>query len=303
MRVTYNNLIDSVLNGFQNNASTLQRLQEKLATGKNIQSPDQGPIESAKILAFKTKESQYNQYVRNIDESLSWLTFTENTVTQVSQNLMRVRELAVSSVNGSLPDSAREATILELKQIKSKLISDGNSQMLNKYIFSGLNTLTKPFTLDSSVAGGVVYNGDDADMEREISFNSKIVINTRGDKLYNMDGAAGDPNVFEIIDNFVTQLETKDFTGISNTTLGELDKKTESITNLYSEIGSRVNMLELTKEQHSSNIITVQTMLSNIDDIDIAQVIIELKKADQIYQTSLSVAGKIFPNTLLDYLV
>ena len=299
MRVTYNNLIDSVLNSFQNNASTLQRLQEKLSSGKNIQSPDQGPMESAKIMAFKTKESQYNQYVRNIDESLSWLTFTENTVTQISQNLMRVRELAVSSVNGSLPDSAREATILELKQLRSKLISDGNSQMLNKYVFSGLNTLTKPFT---EVAGVVTYNGDDADMEREISFNSKIVINTRGDKLFNMDGAAGDPNVFEIIDNFITQLQTKDFSGISNTTLGELDKKTESITNLYSEIGSRVNMLELTKEQHSSNLITVKSMLSNIDDIDIAQVIIELKKADQIYQTSLSVAGKIFPNTLLDYL-
>jgi len=299
MRVTYNNLIDSVLNSFQNNASTLQRLQEKLSSGKNIQSPDQGPMESAKIMAFKTKESQYNQYVRNIDESLSWLTFTENTVTQISQNLMRVRELAVSSVNGSLPDSAREATILELKQLRSKLISDGNSQMLNKYVFSGLNTLTKPFT---EVAGVVTYNGDDADMEREISFNSKIVINTRGDKLFNMDGAAGDPNVFEIIDNFITQLQTKDFSGISNTTLSELDKKTESITNLYSEIGSRVNMLELTKEQHSSNLITVKSMLSNIDDIDIAQVIIELKKADQIYQTSLSVAGKIFPNTLLDYL-
>jgi len=299
MRVTYNNLIDSVLNSFQNNASTLQRLQEKLSSGKNIQSPDQGPMESAKIMAFKTKESQYNQYVRNIDESLSWLTFTENTVTQISQNLMRVRELAVSSVNGSLPDSAREATILELKQLRSKLISDGNSQMLNKYVFSGLNTLTKPFT---EVAGVVTYNGDDADMEREISFNSKIIINTRGDKLFNMDGAAGDPNVFEIIDNFITQLQTKDFSGISNTTLGELDKKTESITNLYSEIGSRVNMLELTKEQHSSNLITVKSMLSNIDDIDIAQVIIELKKADQIYQTSLSVAGKIFPNTLLDYL-
>ena len=299
MRVTYNNLIDSVLNSFQNNASNLQRLQEKLSTGKNIQSPDQGPMESAKIMAFKTKESQYGQYVRNIDESLSWLTFTENTVTQISQNLMRVRELAVSSVNGSLPDSAREATILELKQIRSKLISDGNSQMLNKYVFSGLNTLTKPFT---EAAGVVTYNGDDSDMEREISFNSKIIINTRGDKLFNMDGAPGDPNVFEVIDTFITQLQTKDFSGISSTTLGELDKKTESITNLYSEIGSRVNMLELTKEQHSSNLLTVQSMLSNIDDIDIAQVVIDLKKADQIYQTSLSVAGKIFPNTLLDYL-
>jgi len=299
MRVTYNNLIDSVLNSFQNNAANLQRLQEKLSTGKNIQSPDQGPMESAKIMAFKTKESQYNQYVRNIDESLSWLTFTENTVTQISQNLMRVRELAVSSVNGSLPDSAREATILELKQIRSKLISDGNSQMLNKYVFSGLNTLTKPFT---EAAGVVTYNGDDSDMEREISFNSKIIINTRGDKLFNMDGAPGDPNVFEVIDTFITQLQTKDFSGISSTTLGELDKKTESITNLYSEIGSRVNMLELTKEQHSSNLLTVQSMLSNIDDIDIAQVVIDLKKADQIYQTSLSVAGKIFPNTLLDYL-
>jgi flagellar hook-associated protein 3 FlgL len=301
MRVTYNNLIDSVLNGFQNNASTLQRLQEKLATGKNIASPDQGPTESAKILAFRTRESQYDQYVSNIDESLSWLTFSENTVSQISENLARVRELAVSSVNGSLPSSAREAAILELQQIKSKLISDGNSQILNKYIFSGLNTLTKPF---AEVAGAVTYYGDDNEMEREISFNSGMSINTRGDKLFNMGEAAtpGDPNVFEIIDNFITQLQTEDYTGISNTTLGQLDNATDNITNLYSEIGSRVNMLELTKEQHNNNLLEVKSMLSNIEDIDLAQIVIDLKKADQIYQTSLSVAGQVFPQTLLDYL-
>ncbi len=301
MRVTYNYLVDSVLNGFQNNISKLQTLQEKLSSGKNIKTPDQGPIDSAKILAFKTKDSQYTQYISNIDESISWLNATENSMSQINESVSRLRDLTVSSANGSLPESAKESIILELQQIKNQLISDGNSQVLGKYLFSGLNTLVQPFT---ESAGSIVYNGDSGNMSREISFNSDIIINFRGDKIYNMNGAVNpsDPNLFEIVDNFITDLQTGDISDISNTVLGQVERATDNIINIYSEIGSRINRLEMTKAQHQNNQLSIQTILSSLEDIDITEVIMELKKADSIYQASLQVAGKVFPQTLLDYL-
>lgn len=301
MRVTYNYLVDSVLNGFQNNISRLQTLQEKLSLGKNIKIPDQGPIESAKILAFKTKDSQYTQYITNIDESISWLNTTENSMSQINSNVARLRELSINSTNGSLPESATESIISELRQIKNQLISDGNSQVLGKYLFSGLNTLTQPFT---ESAGSIVYNGDSGIMSREISFNADIAINFSGDKIFNMDGAVNpsDPNIFEIIDNFIADLQAGNISDISNTVLGQVDRATDNIINIYSEIGSRINRLEMTKTQHQNNQLSIQTMLSNIEDIDITEVVMELKKADSIYQASLQVAGKVFPQTLLDYL-
>jgi flagellar hook-associated protein 3 FlgL len=301
MRITYNYLVESVLNGFQNNAAKLQSLQEKLSSGKNIASPDQGPVETAKILAFKTKESQTNQYVENIDEAISWLTFSENSVSQINTSISRMRELALASINGSLPQSSKESAILELEQIKNKLISDGNNQILNKYIFSGNKTLTKPFT---ESAGTITYNGNSESLKREISFDSSIDINISGDKIYNMGGSVNpsDPNLFEVADNLISTLKADNVGEISNTIIGQIDRASDNVINIYSGVGAKVNRLELTKEQHGNNLTMIQTMLSNLEDIDIAKVVMDLKKANQIYQISLEVAGRVFPQSLLDYL-
>lgn len=301
MRITLNSLIDTISGSLQTNLKKLQNLQNGLSSGKQISTPSDDPINTAKLVVFKTKQNQYNQYVKVIEESKTWLTITENAIDQVNNIIIEIRQACIESGNASVPDSARESVVLKLQQLKEELIDESNSKYMNKYIFSGLNTMGKPF---EETAGVVTYNGDTGQMQREISFSSTIEINFNGADVFNMSGSAipGDPNTFEIIDNLITSLQAGDIDTISNVILAQVDRAHENIVNIYSEIGSRINRLDLTREQNENNLLSITEMISVIEDIDIAEAVMELKKAEIVYQNSLNVAGKILPLSLLDFL-
>ncbi|MBN2073596.1 MAG: flagellar hook-associated protein FlgL [Actinobacteria bacterium] len=301
MRVTLNSIIDTVSSSLQTNLGKLQSLQDGLSSGKRIRKPSDDPINTAKLVVFKTKQNQYDQYSKVIAESKTWLTMTENAIDQVNNIIMEIRQACIESGNASVPDSARQSIILRIQQLKEGLMDESNSKYMNKYIFSGLKTMEKPF---EETAGVVSYNGDTGGMAREISYGSSIEINFNGADVFNMSGTAipGDPNTFEIIDNLVTSLQAGDIDNISNVILAQVDRAHENIVNIYSEIGSRVNRLDLTGEQNENNMFSITEMISVIEDIDIAEAVMDLKKAEVVYQNSLNVAGRLLPLSLLDFL-
>ena len=50
------------------------------------------------------------------------------------------------------------------------------------------------------------------------------------------------------------------------------------------------------------NKIEMKGVLSNIQDVDVADAFIKYKSAEMVYTASLQVTVKIFNNTILDYL-
>jgi flagellar hook-associated protein 3 FlgL len=300
MKITYNNLINSVSNSVQTNMKKLQDLQEKLSSGKLVSKPSDNPISIAQLNIYKSKKSQHEQFIKTVDNSLSWLQATENNLSDISTSLVSIREICVQAGNGTLNQEGLNALLYQVEQLGDKLLSDSNAQYLGNYIFAGLGTTNKPF----EETGGIVsYNGDGNAMMREISFESNISINIDGARIFNIDNTvSSDPNVFQIIDSLKQALSSGDVSSISSQILDQVDKASTNVSNLISEVGAKVKILELTREQHENDILNIETNISTNEDIDIADVVMELKNAEVIYSTSLSVAGRIIPVTLLDYL-
>ena len=53
---------------------------------------------------------------------------------------------------------------------------------------------------------------------------------------------------------------------------------------------------------NEENKIEMKGVLSNIQDVDVADAFIKYKSAEMVYTASLQVTAKIFNNTILDYL-
>lgn len=302
MKITYNSLINSVSNSVQANLRKLQNLQQMLSSGKSVNTPSDDPIKTARLNILGTKKNQHNQYIKTIDQATSWLEFTENSLNQINSTMQDIRDMCIQAGNGALNEEGRNSIALSLDQAKQNLINYANSQYLGNYIFAGLNTTEKPFIKDA-VPGGITYTGDDSPMVREISFESEIEINIDGTRLFNIGNAvSADNNVFEIIDDLRQAVIDGDLEKISGDILNVVDNACKNIGNIYSEIGSKINRLNMAKQQHENNVVDITKTISTNQDIDIAEVIMELKKAEMVYNTSLSVAGRIFPPSLLDYL-
>ncbi len=300
MKITFNSLVDSVSNSIQKNLNKLQNIQDKLSAGKNITKPSDNPINTAQINIMKTKKSQHEQFIKTIDSSLGWLEATENNLSEINSTLVSIRSICVQAGNGALNQDGLNALFLQVNQLKNKLLEDANAQYLGNYLFAGLNTMQKPF---EEVSGIVNYLGNDGLMLRLVSFDSNISINIDGKRIFNIDNKiSSDPNVFQIISNLEEALQSGNTEIIGTEILSQIDRATVNIQNLISEIGAKVTRLELTKKQHESEILNITKNISIVEDIDVADTVMELKKAETVYLTSLNLAGRIFPQSLLDFL-
>ena len=301
MKITHNGLVNSVSGSIQTNLKKLHELQQKLSSGKTVSTASDNPISTAQLNILKTKKNQYEQFIKTIDNSLGWLEATENNLMDISNSMVSLREICIQAGNGALNQEGRNALLLQVNQLKAKLLNDANAQYIGNYLFGGLQTTEIPF--EEHPVLGVVYSGDNSLMNRGISFESEISINIDGERIFNYNNSvSSDPNVFRIIENLEQALANGDTASISSDILAQIDRASTNILNLVAEVGSKVKRLELTRQQIDNNILNFTKNISVKEDVDIAEMIMDLKKTETVYQASLAVAGRIFPPSLLDFL-
>ena len=56
------------------------------------------------------------------------------------------------------------------------------------------------------------------------------------------------------------------------------------------------------KDTNDENVLEMKGVLSNIQDVDVAEKYIELQEAQMVYTASLQVSSKLFKTTILDYI-
>lgn len=130
-------MISNMMRNLNNTMLRLDKRQMQGYTGKRIHKASDDPIATSRVLKTKADISQLRQYNKNVDDSISWLENTETAVKNVNEALQRVRELSVQAANGVLTEEETKQVNEEIKQLKSQIISLGNTTYGSSYIFSG----------------------------------------------------------------------------------------------------------------------------------------------------------------------
>ena len=68
------------------------------------------------------------------------------------------------------------------------------------------------------------------------------------------------------------------------------------------DLGAKYNRTQLTYNKLLDNKVISEEQLSNNEEMDISDAIINLTQADNLYQASLSATAKILGNSLLNYI-
>jgi flagellin len=145
----------------QANASKLSTAMERLSTGVRINSSK----DDAAGLAISTRmESQIrglNMAVRNANDGISLMQTTEGSLSEVTNMLQRMRELAVQSVNGANNDTDRNSLDAEVQQLKAEI-----DRIATTTQFNNQNVL------DGSFKNKQFQIGDKTGSNIEVSINS-----------------------------------------------------------------------------------------------------------------------------------
>lgn len=103
------------------------------------------------------------------------------------------------------------------------------------------------------------------------------------------------------VNEFIGFLATGDNKGCSNM-IKEFDDHLNTLLAVRADIGARGSRLELVGTRISENAITFTRLLSDAQDADMSEVIMNLKNAENVYKAALSVGGRIIQPSLVDFI-
>ncbi len=139
--------------------SEATRLIGRLSAGTRIASAADDPAGQAVVGRMRSQLTGMRQAMRSINDATSMLQVADSALSNITDSLQRLRELAVASGNGSYTASDRDTLQAEANQILAQITQTGNGASFNgQAIFSAAATSGnedkhKRAVLDSLKAG------------------------------------------------------------------------------------------------------------------------------------------------------
>lgn len=302
MRITNNIMIDRSLRDINANRERMARTQLDISSGITIRRPSDDPSGANRTMVLRNSLDHNEQYRRNMDAAQNFLEVTEASLDNVTSSLQRVRELAVQGANGTYSQVDRDAIAKEVRQIREHLLTVGNTQVNGRYVFSGQKTQTLPYP------AGLGGPNNAGDLEVEIGPGVTFTYNIKGVDVFGDTTVAPTPtgtpasHMFEALDDLDNYLTTGNLAAISNDSIGEIDRWITTAVNQRTELGSKINRLEMSQARLTDVDLSLAKLLNDTQDTDIAKASIDLAQQEASLKAALSVGARVVPMSLVDFL-
>lgn len=298
MRIANKTLYENVIQSLSSTSSQMVKAQEIVSTGKRINNLSDDPVGLVSVLDLRSSLANIEQMSRNISTGSSWLTASESALTQVLDIITEAKELTVqmSSSNTSSSERANSSTLVD--GYLDQIIALANTQVGGRYIFAGTDTDTMPFELNDGETQ-VDYYGNDTPFSIKISKDSNIEIGKDGEDIFGDDW--DDSNIFKTLIDLKTYLQNDDISGIQ-AAMDNLESHFDSVSAQISEIGGKVIRLDIRENIIADLELVYTEKKSQLEEVDIAEAIIELEAKELAYNAALSASAKIMQLSLVDFL-
>lgn len=305
MRITEQIIYDSVRNSVMDNRSTLFTIQQKIAENRRLVYLSDDPRSSEKASQIKTGQSEVAQFQRNITFGNASLDLTENALNGINDTLVRAKELAIQMANGDASASDRKSAAAEAAELFNEAVGFANTKLGGEYIFSGFKSDTPAYTNDG------VWQGDTGTRLVRIGQSEKMQINEIGSNVFGDRVTVGamppappgtyvpGSSIMEDLAQFRSALETNNLAGIQ-AAIDAMDQGQQKVLQSQAAVGTRTKHMGVSNSSLMNMSASLTSQLSDIQDLDIAQMAIDLKKQEAVLQASIQVAGTITSMTVLD---
>ncbi len=190
LRVTQNLISNSAKNRVRQSYSRLFESQLQVSRGKKISTPSDDPSGISRLLFFRERLGELNQFEKNAAESRAFVDSASSTLQEASDIIQQARSSVIQGLNGTLSQTDRDTVAIALDGYIEDLVSLANSRVGNRFVFGGTETASPPYELytDSSSQTRVRYNGNDGRITTEIGPGVRSSINVPGSKLFERSG-------------------------------------------------------------------------------------------------------------------
>lgn len=296
MRITSTSSYATMRDSLATSLSRVNDLQSQLGTMRRINKPSDDPVGSSTALRYRAYEADQESYSQSADDALTRLAGSDTALQDASSAVRRVRELAIQATNTSLSPSAREALGAQMDALREELVGLANSAHAGQALFGGHATSAVGRAADGTWA----YTGDDGQVQRRVAQGSVLATNIDGRAAFGFDQPAGE-DLLSVVDRLAAATRSGDLAalGTGQTALAD---RTTGVLRALSSTGAKVNAVEAARARGEQFVERITAERSAIEDIDLAEAILQLTAAQTGYQAALGAVAKANMPSLADFL-
>ena len=282
-------LSQSAIQSLQSNLGQIAELQNQASSGKLLTKPSDSPVGIGESLQLRGALNRNAQLSTNITDAEGWLGTAGSTLGSAVTQLQQINGLVLQAANAATDQNGRNAIADQIDQLRQSLINLANTQYGNRPLFGGTASGSVAYDLSGN------YVGTSAPVERTVAPGVQVQVNVDGDAVF---GPAGN-SVFDTL----SQISAAIRANTSLTNLGtQLKAQTETVQTQQALTGATYARVETLKNQNTTNASTMQQNLSNVEDVDMAQVLMNLQAQETTYQAALAAAAKAIQPSLAAFL-
>ncbi|MCE5314858.1 MAG: flagellin [Armatimonadota bacterium] len=302
MRTSLSQQIQNALNYTNGTNQTLSAAQNAAVSGKRITRASDDVPGTIKGMSLRSAINTTRQYSNNIDVNQPLLQATDSALMSLTDLVKSVRDIAADAAETDIANTG-ETYIGELDGILSQMVDLMNTKHNDQYIFSGTATDTEAITkqADSTYA----YTGNEGTRTTKVMAWVSLQVNIPGNSICNFDGSAGTgtTDIFTMVTQLEDAIESGNVSDIS-AQLDNIDKNLSNMASCEARVGSWEARMEDASVTLSETQDRLETMLSDVEDIDMTEAVVNLKTQENVYKVALSVTSQILDISLasLDYL-
>jgi flagellin len=258
-------------------ATMTSQAMTRLSTGKRINSASDDAAGLAIATSMTSQINGMNQGIKNANDGISLAQTAEGSLTEVTNMLQRVRELAVQSASGTYSSSDRDQMQAEVSSLTGQI-----KNVLSSTTFNGvaLFSTTSGSNLTFSIQAGA--NHATADV---VSISS---VGIDGTQLVSTLTAAGGSG-FQVND---TTGSAGTGAANANTTIDNVDSVLKQVATVNANFGAGQSQLQSAVNNMTNNVTNLSAARSRIEDTDYSAESTAMAKAQILSQASTAMIAQ-----------
>ena len=292
MRISTSYQYDSYSSQIATSQARYLEAQQRVATGKRLNRPSDDPAGVATVLSVKSLKATTEQYQRNVQRAKGVLGFTESALGEANTLFRRAYELTLRAANSITDQTGREAMVAEVTEIQRRLVDLGNTKgPSGEYVFAGQANDARPFSVSGT---SLTYSGDAGQILVETGPVETLAINSAGDPLFT--------NAYAELENLKNDLMGGNISSLSGVRIAAIQDTLNAFSQERGAVGARLRTVDDLTARYSRMADEFTKHISDVEDVDVDQAIMQYRLAETAYTAALQVASQGFRLSLMDFI-
>jgi len=287
----------SYLNADQSQQATLET---QLSSGNVVNQPSDNPAAAGSLLAANSSLARAQEYSSNASDASAWLSLGTSTLNSVTSALQSA-EQSVTALSGyalSNSSAAVATTTAALQSVLSQVTALANTTYGNQAIFAGTGNVSVAYDASGN------YVGAGNPPTRTVGPGVSVAIAATGPAVFG-SGSSGLLGPTGILSKLISDVSTGTPASIATATttdLAALKSAVQNVTNQAGILGAAYQSVQGFAAQATNVQTALQTQISAVDSVNIAQATTALTQSQNTYQAGLWATAQIEQHSLVTYL-